>query len=203
MSQFFNKDPVHVRYAFFNRAQIVLDVDFQRPLRPYCNRTTGSIAEIVGKKIRLRVILSNVAPQHRAPIDTCEDMKPKHPKPPQSEKQFPYKVSVNSNEIKSGEKAEITISGDNFKGFLLQVRDGDTPVGAFDIPDHHRYAKAIGCSGKRTAATHKNSATKNDLTLDWRPPRGSKGKDYTIYVTVARDGEIYWVNIPTENIKII
>ncbi|KAI4466463.1 cytochrome b561/ferric reductase transmembrane [Holotrichia oblita] len=138
-----------------------------------------------------------------APTDTCEDMTPKHPSPPQSDKTFPYKVSLNSNEIKSGEKAEITISGGDFKGFLLEVRDEDKPVGTFDIPDHHRYAKAIGCSGKRSAATHKNSATKKDLTLEWKPPRGAKGKDYTVYVTVARDGDTYWVHQPTENLKIV
>lgn len=85
-----------------------------------------------------------------APPDTCEDMTPKHPSPPQSDKTFPYKISLNSNEIKGSEKAEITISGGDFKGFLLQVRDNDSkPVGTFDIPDHHRYAKTIGCSGKR------------------------------------------------------
>lgn len=82
-----------------------------------------------------------------APVDTCEDMTPKHPKAARDSKTFPYKVSINSNEIKKGEKAEITISGGDFKGFLLQVRDGDKPVGAFNIPDHHRYAKTIDCSG--------------------------------------------------------
>lgn len=32
----------------------------------------------------------------------------------------------------------------------------------------------------QTAATHKNSATKKDLTLDWEPPHDGEGKDYTI-----------------------
>ncbi|XP_022908423.2 putative defense protein Hdd11 isoform X2 [Onthophagus taurus] len=137
-----------------------------------------------------------------APEAVCEDMTPKHPNPPQPPKTFPYKVSVSENEIKSGGRTQITISGDGYKGFLLQVRDGDKPVGSFQIPDDHRYAKTINCSGKRNAATHKNSATKKELTLDWTAPRGSKGKDYVIYVTVATDGEVYWARQPTETIKV-
>lgn len=82
-----------------------------------------------------------------APESVCEDMTPKHPAPPRTTP-FPYTVSVNNKEIKAGDQVEITISGGNpFKGFLMQVRDGDKPVGTFKIPDTDKYAKTINCLG--------------------------------------------------------
>lgn len=82
-----------------------------------------------------------------APEGVCEDMTPKHPAPPQTSS-FPYTVSVSKKEIKSSDEVEITISGGQpFKGFLVQVRDGDKPVGSFKIPATDKYAKTINCLG--------------------------------------------------------
>lgn len=95
----------------------------------------------------LAVITGAHAYSGGAPEAVCEDMTPKHPAPPQTSK-FPYTISVSNKEIKSGDEVEITISGGNsFKGFLLQVRDGDKPVGSFKIPDTDKYAKTINCLG--------------------------------------------------------
>ncbi|WP_369292673.1 Reeler domain-containing protein, partial [Nocardioides abyssi] len=51
-------------------------------------------------------------------------MTPKHPVPPQKSR-LPYKVSVEKNEVQPGEEVVINISGKVFKGFFLQVREGD------------------------------------------------------------------------------
>lgn len=91
-----------------------------------------------------------------APEGVCEDMTPKHPAPPQTSK-FPYTITVNKKEVKAGEQVEITISGGQpFKGFLLQVRDGDKPVGSFDIPATNKYAKTINCLGGNAVSTGNN-----------------------------------------------
>lgn len=82
-----------------------------------------------------------------APESVCEDMTPKHPATPQISR-FPYTISVSKKEVKVREKVEISVSGGKpFKGFLLQVRDGDKPVGSFQIADTDRYAKTINCLG--------------------------------------------------------
>lgn len=97
-----------------------------------------------------------------APEGVCEDMTPKHPAPPQTSA-FPYTVSVNKKEIKSNDEVEITISGGKpFKGFLLQVRDGDKPVGSFSIPATDKYAKTINCVGGKAVSIPTNEK-KNGL----------------------------------------
>lgn len=84
-----------------------------------------------------------------APVEVCDDMTPKHPVDPQKSS-FPYTVTVSQSEVKAGEKVQITVKAakeKSFKGFLLQVRNGDKAVGSFSIPDTDKYAKAINCHG--------------------------------------------------------
>lgn len=113
----------------------------------------------------MRTIISNVAVilaliataraySGGAPEGVCEDMTPKHPAPPQTSR-FPYTVSANKKEVKTGEELEITISGGKpFKGFLVQVRDGDNkPVGNFKIADTDKFAKTINCLGGKAVST--------------------------------------------------
>ena len=88
-----------------------------------------------------------------APESTCEDMTPKHPVDPQKSR-FPYKVSVNKDKVKPLDDVEITIAGKVFKGFLLQVREGDKKaVGEFQISDNDKYSKATNCSGGKRVST--------------------------------------------------
>ncbi|KAJ3654239.1 hypothetical protein Zmor_013438 [Zophobas morio] len=135
-----------------------------------------------------------------APESVCDDMTPKHPVDPQKPP-LPYTIAVSKKEAKAGEVVEITIGGKPFKGFLLQVRNGDKAVGSFDIADTDKYAKAINCHGTAgSAATHKNAVDKNNLVLKWKAPEGSG--NYQIFVTVAEDGGTFWAAQPSQKIKI-
>lgn len=89
-----------------------------------------------------------------APEGVCDDMTPKHPVAPQTTR-FPYTISLNKKEVKAGDDVEITISGGKpFKGYLLQVRDGDKAVGSFVIPDTDKYSKGINCHGSKGVRFH-------------------------------------------------
>ena len=69
-----------------------------------------------------------------APETVCEDMEPQHHSKPQTEKS-PYSIKVSQKTIKAGEKVTVTLegnSGTNFKGFFIQARVGNTPIGKFD-----------------------------------------------------------------------
>ncbi|XP_044268800.1 putative defense protein Hdd11 [Tribolium madens] len=135
-----------------------------------------------------------------APESVCDDMIPKHPVLPQKSP-LPYTVSVSKKEAKPGETIDITIGGKPFKGFLLQVRNGEHAVGSFQIPDTDKLAKSINCHGtKASAATHKNAVEKNNLVLKWKAPEGSG--NYQIFVTVAEDGGTFWAHQPSQKIKI-
>lgn len=98
-----------------------------------------------------------------APEGVCDDMTPKHPVAPQKSA-FPYTVSLNKKEVKGGENVEITISGGPpFKGYLLQVRDGDKAVGTFEIPATDKYSKTINCHGTKGVSIISKRFTYNKL----------------------------------------
>lgn len=96
------------------------------------------------------IISLTVAYSGGAPEAVCEDMTPKHPAPPQTSR-FPYTVSVDKQELRGPkDKLHITISDHKpFKGFLLQVRDGDKAIGQFEISDTDKFAKTITCFGNK------------------------------------------------------
>lgn len=88
-----------------------------------------------------------------APESVCEDMTPKHPVAPQRSR-LPYTVSVSKKEINAGDKVDITISGGNpFKGYMLEVRDGDKAIGNFEIVDTDKYSKTVNCFGNKAVST--------------------------------------------------
>lgn len=76
-----------------------------------------------------------------APNVACKDMIPQHGVSPQSSI-APYKIVVSKSETKSSESIVVTIKGntptDTIKGFLLQGRDGETPIGSF-VPEGHSH----------------------------------------------------------------
>jgi len=69
-----------------------------------------------------------------APVDACDSMLPDHHQTPQSSP-LPYTVTVNKKTVKAGDKVTIVIAGGkdvkDFKGFLVQARVGNNPVGRF------------------------------------------------------------------------
>ncbi|CAH1183578.1 unnamed protein product [Phaedon cochleariae] len=137
-----------------------------------------------------------------APEDSCDDMTPKHPADPQKSP-FPYKVTVNRNQVRAGENVEITVGGGRtFKGFLLQVRGGNKAVGQFQNGGGDKYWKTIKChDNDKSTATHKNATEKKNLKLIWKAP-SAPGK-YTVYATVAQDGGTFWAYHPTETINVV
>lgn len=86
-----------------------------------------------------------------APEEVCNDMTPQHPVSPQKS-QLPYKVSVSKNQIKAGETVEIEVSGGEYKGLLVEVRNGDKAVGEFIVSESDRYYKTINCHGNKNVS---------------------------------------------------
>lgn len=69
-----------------------------------------------------------------APETACESMLPEHHSTPRSEPS-PYTITPKKSNIKAGESIEVTLSGtDNtkFRGYFIQARVGNTPIGKFE-----------------------------------------------------------------------
>lgn len=73
-----------------------------------------------------------------------------HVEPQQSE--APYKFLLNEHQYKAGQSVNFKIkgngAGDTIKGFLIQARIGDKPVGKFEIsPKSKKFSQLLNCSG--------------------------------------------------------
>lgn len=88
-----------------------------------------------------------------APEGACGDMTPQHHVDPQSSTP-PYKLLLSSKELSSGKDEPIRLTiqgngaGDTIKGFMIQARIGDKPVGKFEVPaTSKKHAQLLNCSG--------------------------------------------------------
>lgn len=83
-----------------------------------------------------------------APKAACVDMIPQHHVAPQAST-APYNLQTSKSKLQSGESVDITLKGnspaDTIKGFMVQARVGDKPVGKFEISPSNQFAQAVGC----------------------------------------------------------
>ncbi|XP_026480323.1 putative defense protein Hdd11 [Ctenocephalides felis] len=142
-----------------------------------------------------------------APKEVCESLLPQHPYKPQSSP-APYALHVSAKQAKAGEFIEIKLQGksaqDTIKGFIVQGRLGDEPVGTFDVSGSSQLAQTINCgSGNANAATHKkhDGADAQVISLKWSPPAGVSGV-VKFKATVLLDGATFWVGLQSNEVRI-
>lgn len=91
-----------------------------------------------------------------APAQACGDMTPQHGVDPQSSN-APYKLYPSTKSIRSGGSVDLELKGDangnTFKGFFVQARIGDTPVGQFKVDANDKYVQAVNCGGGNKVRT--------------------------------------------------
>lgn len=83
-----------------------------------------------------------------APEGTCGTMTPKHLQFVKQATQAPYSVKLSSTAVNAGGEIQVTLAGnsaaDKFKGFMLQAREGDKPIGTWTV---HGDAQTLNCDG--------------------------------------------------------
>ncbi|XP_075213942.1 reeler domain-containing lethal (2) 34Fc [Lycorma delicatula] len=137
-----------------------------------------------------------------APKEVCEDLFPQHAEDPQIDG-FPYTIKANTTKIRPSDAVRVTISSDKgikFKGFIIQARVGDIPVGKFEPAAN---VKLLDCHvGKKNSATHTSADEKTSVTLVWvAPPKLEEDIKFT--ATVAKNGAVFWVARKSEKIKVV
>lgn len=81
----------------------------------------------------------------------CDDMTPQHHVEP-STSPVPYKLNLSTNKLRAGKDEPVTLkiqgksAGDTLKGFMIQARIGNKPVGKFIIKSK-KHAQLLSCSG--------------------------------------------------------
>lgn len=84
-----------------------------------------------------------------APPDACSDMTPKHHVKPQKSP-VPYTLSTSTDKLRAGQNEPVSLkiqgksAGDTIKGFMIQARIGEKPVGKF-IVKSKKHAQLLNC----------------------------------------------------------
>lgn len=88
-----------------------------------------------------------------APEQACGDMIPRHQVAPQTS-EAPYKLTLSNDKLTASSDEKITIKvhgnsgGNTIKGFMIQARIGDKPVGKFEVPiKSKKHVQLLNCSG--------------------------------------------------------
>ncbi|KAH8255829.1 hypothetical protein KR038_011453 [Drosophila bunnanda] len=135
-----------------------------------------------------------------APKVACPDLTPQHGAKLQTIKP-PYSLSGPAH-VRSGEKLKLTLGGDEFKGFIIQARDGQNRVvGKFQVVDD-AHSQTLTCSATDDSLTHRKiSSPLNQVTFEWVAPAGYKG-NVKFMATVVQSSFVYWVGRVTKDINV-
>ncbi|XP_062047793.1 ferric-chelate reductase 1 [Lepus europaeus] len=128
---------------------------------------------------------------------SCGRMIPEHGHSPQSE--VAHRISVSQKTFRPGDQIEVTLSGQPFKGFLLEARDAENlngfPVGSFSLIDS-RVSQLLNCEDiQGSAVSHTSSSKKTEIKVYWSAP-SSAPNHVQFLATVVEKYKIYWVKMP-------
>ncbi|XP_020810699.1 defense protein l(2)34Fc [Drosophila serrata] len=137
-----------------------------------------------------------------APKTACADLTPQHGAKLQTIKP-PYSLSGPAH-VRSNEKLKLTLGGDEFKGFIIQARDGQNRVvGKFQVVDA-AHSQTLSCSGSDDTLTHRKinqDSPVTQVTFEWVPPAGYKG-NVKFMASVVQSSFVYWVGRVTKDINV-
>ena len=148
-------------------------------------------------------VLSTInANRKGAPLEACQNMKPRHGTGAQSSV-APYNISVEPMHYSSGTTVTVTLMGlstTKFKGYLLTMRrveDNTTIVAGFSVPNR---GQLLACDGQNNSAvTHTEGADKTSVSFTWTAPAQSEGS-LQVFATVVQSKSIFWTMIQSHTI---
>lgn len=144
-----------------------------------------------------------------APESACKTLLPVHSGgiPPQTSPS-PYAIIVNSKPSKQNQIIKVFIesnpTGKPFGGYMIQARNTNNPdqiIGKFQS-NSYGLAKLTNCDGLETTATHVSPANKQNIELEWAPPKDFLGSVF-FRATVAEEYSKFWAGITSEAIQIV
>ncbi|KAK7099855.1 hypothetical protein V1264_022902 [Littorina saxatilis] len=125
-----------------------------------------------------------------APSSACVTMLPIHG-PIAQQVPSPYVVNVSSVEVLPSGTVTVTISGDDFKGFMVTAYSSDFAVGTM-VPLNNQ-AKVV-CNA--LSITHTGSALKPNVTFQWTAPGDMfEGTLINFKATIVKERVIFWTGI--------
>lgn len=137
-----------------------------------------------------------------APKAACVTMTPQHGATVSETSSAPYLLQAPAS-VKAGEKISIILKGqsgkDIIKGFLVQARADDKPVGTFIAGVN---SQTMDCDATANSLTHtKITGDVNEIKFDWIAPNTPQKVQFI--ATVAQRGDLYWVKGVKANVAVL
>nr|XP_006818800.1 PREDICTED: flocculation protein FLO11-like [Saccoglossus kowalevskii] len=129
-----------------------------------------------------------------APTSACETMIPGHVRTSAQTIPAPYSIHLSSSMYSFDEPLIVTITGELYKGILLQARpvQQTTPYGTFLTPP--RGLHSINCTNPLDSLTHSMSIFKKNTSFTWTPSSNDVG-DIEFVATIAQNHNVYWIGV--------
>lgn len=90
----------------------------------------------------------------------------------------PFTITVSPSKIAPGQTVTVTLRAledTEFKGYIVQARDGDDAIGEFEVPNKDD-GKTLDCpGGSQNAVTHSSRDKKKSATFRWTAPDDFSG----------------------------
>ncbi|XP_036128179.1 ferric-chelate reductase 1 isoform X3 [Molossus molossus] len=128
---------------------------------------------------------------------SCQDMVPQHNHLPHPDPV--HSIAAAPTTFTPGGQVEVTLSGPEFRGFLLEARDAEdlsgSPIGSFTLIDS-QVSQLLTCGDiQGSAVSHTNPHKKTEIKVYWNAPK-SAPNHVRFLVTVVEKYKTYWVKIP-------
>ncbi|KAM7054840.1 ferric-chelate reductase 1 isoform 4-T5 [Molossus nigricans] len=129
---------------------------------------------------------------------SCRDMVPQHNHLPHPDPV--HSIAAAPTTFTPGGQVEVTLSGPEFRGFLIEARDAEdlsgSPIGSFTLIDS-QVSQLLTCGDiQGSAVSHTNPHKKTEIKVYWNAPK-SAPNHVRFLVTVVEKYKTYWVKIPS------
>ncbi|XP_072500194.1 ferric-chelate reductase 1-like isoform X2 [Notamacropus eugenii] len=129
--------------------------------------------------------------------EACHTMVPCHGYTPQSDPI--HKITLNQTRFIPGDTITVTLSGPQFKGFLIEARNAEnldsSRIGSFTLIDKE-VSQLLTCDHKEgSAVSHTSPSKKTQIQVYWSAPN-TANHSVQFLATVVEKYKIYWVKIP-------
>ncbi|XP_067309207.1 putative defense protein 3 [Pseudorasbora parva] len=135
--------------------------------------------------------------------EECDSMTPGHVPNNASTLEPPYTVTSNASSYTDGQVITVTLQANatGFKGFLLQARDENGPVGTFTIMDIDN-SQLLTCGTEGSAVSHTSDVEKSTIVAQWKAPY-SNNRDIRFRATFVQNFSLFWVGVQSDPVRFL
>ncbi|XDV27138.1 hypothetical protein PO909_030719, partial [Leuciscus waleckii] len=139
---------------------------------------------------------------HGQVTPACMSMTPGHGTNLGSTLEPPYTVTSDASSYTDGQVITVTLQANNtgFKGFLLQARNENGPVGTFTVVGSN--AQLLTCGTEGSSVSHTSKDVKSTIVAQWKAPN-SNNTDIHFRATFVQNVSLFWVGVQSDSVRFL